>query len=54
MKQGKYLDAIQSFAKKNIHIARTDAQFKTLRAEVKGEINGLRAEIKALDDKVSK
>jgi len=54
------MDLLQSMDKKlDIHIARTDEQFKTLRAEfktdiaeIKGEINELRVEIKALDDKV--
>jgi len=42
------LEAIQAIDKKlDIHIARTDEQFKTLRAEVKAEIAELRAEIKA-------
>ncbi|WP_448533554.1 hemagglutinin [Parathermosynechococcus lividus] len=58
------MDLLQSMDKKlDVHIARTDEQFKTVRAginavrtELKAEINAvrteLRAEIKALDDKV--
>ncbi|AFY59485.1 hypothetical protein [Synechococcus sp. PCC 6312] len=42
------LDAIQALTLEvKVNQARTDEQFKTLRAEVKAEINELRAEVKA-------
>lgn len=42
------MDFLQSMDKKlDIHIARTEEQFKTLRVEMKAEINELRAEVKA-------
>jgi chromosome segregation ATPase len=47
------VDLLQSMDKKlDVHIARTEEQFKTLRAEFKAEIAELRSEVKALDDKV--
>ncbi|AFY60955.1 hypothetical protein [Synechococcus sp. PCC 6312] len=56
-KAKQILDAIQALTVEvKVNQARTEEQFKTLRAEFKAEINELRtevkAEIKALNDKV--
>jgi multidrug resistance efflux pump len=40
------------YKKLDVHIARTDEQFKTVRAEINGVRTELKADIKVLDDKV--